>query len=143
MIHLDPFHHKSEAASALSAEQIIRLFLSEDETIAKYAVAGEYVPGYCIVPSDADLMQIDLGGCLEDTLHRLLEEKDEHPELSSLSPDDVVRMVMLADQDVDLDEGESEEEDGALDTDTGYSIYIDLGYRIHGPLLNVEKVGSY
>lgn len=132
MIHSEPFHHKSETASALSAEQIIRLFLSDDETIAKYAVADEYVPGYCIIPSDEDLMQIDLAGCLEDTLHRLLEEKIKYPELDDLSPDDVVRMVMLADQDDDENEEDPE-----------YRIYIDLRYRIHGPLLDVDIVGLH
>lgn len=132
MIHAEPFHHTGEAASAMSAEQIIRLFLSDDETIARYIVAGEYISGYCIVPSDEDLMQIDLAGCLEDTLHRLLEKKGEHPELASLSPNDVVRMVMLASQDDDENEEDPE-----------YRVYIDLGYRIHGPLLDVDKVGSH
>ena len=56
----------------LSAEEIIRLFLFEDETVAEYTVGGEYVPGYCIVPADKDLLRIDLNGCLENTLHRLL-----------------------------------------------------------------------
>jgi hypothetical protein len=115
----------------LSAEEIIRLFLSDDETIAEYTVGGEYVPGYCIVPADKDIMRIDLGGCLENTLHRLLEEKNEHPELDSLSPDDVVRMVMLADQDTDSDD-DDEEDDRSFD--------IDLGYRLHGPILDIFAV---
>lgn len=116
----------------MSAEQIIRLFLSDDETIARYIVAGEYISGYCIVPSDEDLMQIDLAGCLEDTLHRLLEEKDEHPELDDLSPDDVVRMVMLADQNTYPNETEAEKDYGPFD--------IDLGYRLHGPILDICTV---
>lgn len=116
----------------LSAEEIIRLFLSDDETIAEYTVGGEYVPGYCIVPADKDLMRIDLNGCLEDTLHRLLEEKNEHSELDNLSPDDVVRMVMLADQDTGPDDDEIEENYGSLD--------IDLGYRLHGPILDICTV---
>lgn len=116
----------------LSAEEIIRLFLFDDETVAEYTVGGEYVPGYCIVPADKDLLRIDLNGCLENTLHHLLEEKDEHPELDSLSSDDVVRMVMLADQDADPDDDEIEENYGSLD--------IDLGYRLHGPILDICTV---
>jgi len=132
MIHSEPFHHNGEAASAMSAEQIIRLFLSDDETIAEYTVGGEYVPGYCIVPADKDLLRIDLNECLEDTLHRLLEEKNSHPGLDGLSPSDVVRMVMLADQNTDPDEDEVEKDYGSFD--------IDLGYRLHGPILDICTV---
>ena len=116
----------------LSAEEIIRLFLFEDETVAEYTVGGEYVPGYCIVPADKDLLRIDLNGGLENTLHRLLEEKDKHPELDNLSPDDVVRMVMLADQNTYSDEDEAEKDYGSFD--------IDLGYRLHGPILDTCTV---
>lgn len=116
----------------LSAEEIIRLFLFEDETVAEYTVGGEYVPGYCIVPADKDLLRIDLNGCLENTLYRLLEEKDKHPELDNLSPDDVVRMVMLADQNTYSDEDEAEKDYGSFD--------IDLGYRLHGPILDICTV---
>ena len=125
-------YERLQKEPVLSAEEIIRLFLFENEAVAEYTVGGEYVPGYCIVPADKDLLRINLNECLKNTLHRLLKEKDKHHELDNLSPDDVVRMVMLADQNTYPDEAEVEKNYEPFD--------IDLGYRLHGPILDICTV---
>lgn len=98
----------------------------EDETIAEYTVAGNYTMGYCLVPSDLDLSYIDVSGCLEETLHRIIDSDEKDPAFCGYSKEEAIAAVMLADQ-----EPAEEDEEG---------VEIDLGYRIHGPLLSINLI---
>ena len=110
----------------LDEVSFLRKLASDDETIAGYTVAGSYYMGYCLVPGDLDLRNIDVGGCLEETLHRIIEKDEKDPAFCGYSTDEAVAAVMLADK----DPAEEDEEE----------IEIDLGYRIHGPLLTFDLV---
>lgn len=106
--------------------------LHEGEAFAEFTVEGQYTSGLCIVPDDKPVEQLDIAGCLEETLHRIIEEKRyadneaqiNHPFYSE-SEADLIGSILMADQ-------EPEEE---LD-----SVEIDLGYRIHGCLTSFERV---
>ena len=80
--------------------------------------------GYCLIPSDVNLRNIDVGGCLEETLHRIIDRDEKDPAFCGYSKEEAVAAVMLADKDP-----AEEDEEG---------IEIDLGYRIHGPLLTFD-----
>ena len=62
----------------LKPVEILQSMLLPDETISTYVIANEYHKYYCISQKD----KTDLGGFLEDTLHRLLDfqydEEDIH-----------------------------------------------------------------
>ena len=108
--------------------------LRDGEAIAEFAVGGYYTLGYCIVPDDRPTDRLDIVGCLEETLHRIIEEKHMADNQNLVnhaffndSEEELIRRFMLADQDTsDEDEGEETE--------------IDLGYRIHGPLTSFRRV---
>lgn len=80
--------------------------------------------GYCLVPGDSDLRYLDISRCLEETLHRIIDQDNSEPIFCGYSTDEVVAAVMLADKDP-----ADEDEEG---------IEIDLGYRIHGPLMTFD-----
>lgn len=112
--------------------------LREGEAIAEFTVDGYYTPGYCIVPDDRPTDRLDIAGCLEETLHRIIEEKNmaDNQDLVNnvfnhlffnYSAEELIRRFMLADQD-------------SSDEDEGEDIEIDLGYRIHGPLTSFRRV---
>jgi hypothetical protein len=110
--------------------------LRDGEAIAEFTVYGYYyTPGYCIVPDDRPTDRLDIAGCLEETLHRIIEEKHRadnqslvnHPFFND-SEEGLVRQFMLADQDL------SDEDEGKDATE------IDSGYRIHGPLISFRRV---
>lgn len=106
--------------------------LHEGEALAEFTVEGWYSPGLCIIPDDKPVERLDIAGCLEETLHRIIEEKRyadneaqiNHPFYSE-SEADLIGSILMADQ----DPGEE------LD-----SVEIDLNYRIHGCLTSFERV---
>ena len=106
--------------------------LREGEALAEFTVEGQYTSGLCIIPDDKPIEQLDISGCLEETLHRIIEEKryadneaqTDHP-FYLQSEEDLIGSILMADQD-------PEEE---LD-----SVEIDLGYRIHGCLTSFRRI---
>lgn len=110
----------------LDEVSFLRKLASDDEAIAGYTVAGNYNMGYCLIPSDLDLKNIDVGGCLEETLHRIIDQDERNPAFCRLFERRSYCSVMLADKDP-----AEEDEEG---------IEIDLGYRIHGSLLTFDLV---
>ena len=106
--------------------------LREGEALAEFTVEGQYTSGLCIIPDDKPVEQLDISGCLEETLHRILEEKryvdanmQIHHPFYSEAEEDLIWAILKADQ-------EPEKE---LD-----SLEIDLNYRIHGCLTSFERV---
>lgn len=106
--------------------------LHEGEAFAEFTVEGQYTSGLCIVPDDKPVEQMDIAGCLEETLHRIIEEKryadanmQIHHPFYSETEERLILSILMADQ-------EPEEE---LD-----SVEIDLGYRIHGCLTSFARV---
>lgn len=108
----------------LDEVSFLRKLASDDAAIAAYTVAGNYNMGYCLIPSDLDLRNIDVGGCLEETLHRIIDQDEKDPAFCGYSKEEAIAAVMLADKEP-ADENEE-------------VIEIDLGYRTHGPLLTVN-----
>ena len=101
----------------------LKKLLSDDEAIASFTVEGEYTPGYCIIPNEMDISHIAFDTCLDETLHRILDDVDG----PAAEAEKLIRYVLLADT----------EKPDAEDDDV---IEIDLGFRIHGPILSVEHV---
>ncbi len=93
--------------------KIIKELCGEGEHVCRFGVTSQYFEHYVIVP-DGDIAYIDLGGCLEDTLHRLIDSGYE----------DEIYGILGAEKDADFD-------DDAVD--------IDLGYAIDGQILYMEK----
>lgn len=113
-------------------EQMKKL-LCDGEALAEFTVEGYYRPGYCIVPDNVETDRLDIAGCLEETLHRLLDEKCRVDDLGltehsffSETEEEVVRSFLLADKDDEENEDEVTE--------------IDLGYRIHGSMTSFHRV---
>ena len=104
----------------------LKSVLNEDEAIAEFTVTGTRQTGYCIVPADVSSEYIDITGCLEETLHRIIEAEDQSGVPSDAVTDETIRSVLLADK------KEDEDENGSLE--------IDLGYRIHGQIMTVKRV---
>ena len=104
----------------------LKSVLNEDEAIAEFTVAGMYQPGYCIIPAGVSTEYLDIAGCLEETLHRILEANDQSGVPSNAVKDETIRSVLLADKE---DAGDDEE-----------VTEIDLGYRIHGPLMTFKRL---
>lgn len=102
--------------------------LHDDEALACYTVAGNYAEWYCIVPNDKDTNLLDISGCLEETLHRILEANSEKgdPVECSHSPEEIVYGVLGADRE-EYEDGED-------------LIEIDLGYHLHGPLSSFRRI---
>ena len=104
----------------------LKALLNEDEAVAEFTVAGMYQPGYCIIPAGIQAEHLDIAGCIEETLHRIIEADDQSGVPSDAVTDETIRSVLLADK------KEDEDENG--------SIELDLGYRIHGPITTVKRV---
>lgn len=98
--------------------------LQDDEALARIVIDGCYDERYVIVPDDKPVEFIDLGGCLEETLHRLLDVKERDWPEGYESIDEVIFACLGATKSL-------------IDDDEG--IDIDLGYRMHS-LLSVERV---
>ena len=104
----------------------LRSVLHEDEAIAEFTVTGMYQPGYCIIPAGIPTEYIDIAGCIEETLHRIMEADDQSGVPSNAVNNETIRSVLLADTE------EDEDENGSLE--------IDLGYRIHGQIVTFKRV---
>lgn len=93
---------------------ILNDLCNEDEVILHYTTSEDcYVLRDFIAPSDKDIRYLDIGGCLEETLHRLIDAK---------ANDEDILFIMGA-----------KKGDAHNDLDT----YIDLNYVIPGELLNI------
>lgn len=110
----------------MDTSEWLKSVLNEDEAIAEFTVTGTRQTGYCIVPADVSSEYIDITGCLEETLHRIIEAEDQSGVPSDAVTDETIRSVLLADK------KEDEDENGSLE--------IDLGYRIHGQIMTVKRV---
>ena len=113
----------------------MKKLLCDGEALAEVTAEGYYRPGYCIVPDNVETDRMDIAGCLEETLHRLLDEKCRVDDLGltehsffSETEEEVVRSFLLADKDDKKDENEDEITE------------IDLGYRIHGPMTSFHRI---
>ena len=104
----------------------LKSVLCVDEAVAEFTVAGMYQPGYCIIPAGIPTEYLDIAGCLEETLHRIIETDDQSGVPSNAVKDETIRSVLLADKE---DAGDDEE-----------VTEIDLGYRIHGPLMTFKRL---
>lgn len=107
----------------------LKSVLNEDEAIAEFTVAGMYQPGYCIIPAGVSTEYLDIAGCLEETLHRILDVEDKSGVPSKSIKEDTVRSILIADKEVNE---EDEDEDAIVE--------IDLGYRIHSPIISFTRV---
>lgn len=113
-------------------ENLGNYLLHEGEALAKFGVEGQYTTGLCIIPDDKPVEQLDIAGCLEETLHRILEvkryvdnkEQINHP-FCWKSEEDLIWSILMANQ-------EPAEESDCTE--------IDLGYRIHGCLTSFQRV---
>ena len=99
------------------------LSVGEDESLAEFSLTGYYTPFHCVVPK-CDLENLDIYGCLEDTLHRIWDSADEESaeerkerigEILGAIPDSEVYDVLNEEQ-IENDE----------------LLYIDLGYVLPG-----------
>ncbi len=46
---------------------------ADDEVICAYAITTSYIPYFFLAPKGKEISMVDISGCLEETLHRLLE----------------------------------------------------------------------
>lgn len=99
------------------------LSVNEDESLAEFGLTGQYVPFHCVVPK-CEPENLDISGCLEDTLHRIWDSVDEESteerkeriaDILGAIPDSEVYDV-LNDEQIENDE----------------LLYIDLGYVLPG-----------
>lgn len=93
------------------------LSLLENEAIGTYAYFGSYREYNMIIPKDEPIGKIDIMGCIEETLHRILDNK---------GTEDDIRRILGAQKREEVDMDIVEEND---------IIDIDLGYVIPGSLL--------
>ena len=97
----------------LSEVDILKILCHENKAVYEYLLEGDYYnTRNAIGPKDSD----DIGGMLEYTLHLLIDSGME----------DKVGWIMGAEKDI----YEEDEDD--------YTIYVDLGYTIGGPILRWE-----
>lgn len=106
-------------------EHTIEQYFRNGDAIALFTVEGEYRPLYCLVPDDQPVERLDLAGCLEETLHVILE-KEEANGHSKSDAEEAVWAVMGARK----REEKEEDEDSLID--------IDLGYVLPGPILSFQ-----
>lgn len=91
----------------------------EDERLASFVTdSNVYVLHYFIIPKDTDIDHADIAGCIEDTLHRLIDA----------GKDDLYIADMLGAVKITEDNPYNEEKD----------TYIDLDYFIKGHLYNIH-----
>lgn len=110
-------------------EEWLKGLLNEDEAIAEFTTAESYQTGYCIVPAYIPVENLDIAGCLEETLHRILDVEDKSGVPSKSVKEDTVRRILIADKEVNE---EDEDEDEIVE--------IDLGYRIHSHITSFTRV---
>ena len=90
-------------------ERVVKFFTTKSPVFNTGAILSEM-----IVPKDVDISRLDLGACLENTLHRLLDNGAMDDEIEEITG------MVLADDD---------EED----------TYIDLGYVLPGHLMQIVE----
>lgn len=54
------------------------LNIGSDEAIGTYAFTGDYDEYSFIIPKDQSIDRIDIAGCIEETLHRILNNGGKH-----------------------------------------------------------------
>lgn len=115
---LNNIRHFYVALSLTNADALN--LVNEDEEIAYFTTdANYYVKRSFIIPKTPDIDYLDIAGCIEDTLHRLIE----------IGMSDEGIFEMLGAEKITEDNPFNEEED----------YYIDLDYFIKGHLLSVFK----
>ena len=87
-----------------TAKRTLSGLLTEGENVAMYVLEGEYVCRYCI---ESDFSN-DIGGALEETLHRLLQY--------DFSPEEIYEITGMS------------QEEGTISIDLGYSMPSLLSY---------------
>lgn len=92
--------------------------LQDGEVIAEYSITGQYIERHCIISLRSD----DIHGALEDTLHRILDNK---------GPEEVYR-IMGARIPEDDEWPELEEYDEF--------VHLDLGYVLDGQIVYFKKL---
>lgn len=98
----------------------ISTFYDEDERVASFVTdKNYYVKRFFIIPKSPDIDYIDIAGCIEDTLHRLIDaDMDDEGIFEVLGAEKIT-------------------EDNPFDEDEDY--YVDLDYFIKGHLLQIFK----
>lgn len=104
--------------------EILESIMSADDAIARYSVEGAYTSFYCLMPYDKTSDRIDISGCMEDTLHRLVDDLEHHG-ASIQEVEYTVYQVMGARQRTEADGDEVHN--------------IDLGYVLDGQVLSFER----
>lgn len=100
--------------------EVLKKLLSDGEYIAMYHTTCSFLNHYCIVP-DMLLEHADILGCIEDTLHRLID----------IGLSDVCIYSIL---------GAEKPPEDEPDYDANEFIEIDLSYGIFGELIDITKV---
>ena len=95
------------------------LNVASDEAIGSYAFTGDYDEYNLIIPKGQSIERIDIAGCLEQTLHRIIDNGGTEMDIRSI----------LGARKRDSLNMEDYEEDELTD--------IDLGYVLPGMLLYV------
>lgn len=107
-----------ESYSHIDPVENLEMIKDEDDGIAEFATLGSYINFYCLVPYASDYdpndYRGDIAGCLEYTLHKLIDNGYE---------DNVGKVMGAFKRDYDNEWQNEQEEYGEL-------INIDLGYCI-------------
>lgn len=104
----------------------LKAYLTRMRRLPNLQLPGCVRQGIVLSPRMFSSEYIDMAGCLEETLHRIMEADDQSGVPSDAVTDETIRSVLLADK------KEDEDENGALE--------IDLGYRIHGQIMTFKRV---
>lgn len=110
----------------LDEVSFLRKLASDDEGNRRIHSSRKLQYGLLPYSKQIGLKNIDVGGGLEETLHRIIDQDERNPAFCGYSKEEAIAAVMLADKDP-----AEEDEEG---------IEIDLGYRIHGSLLTFDLV---
>lgn len=85
------------------------LNIGSDEAIGTYAFTGDYDEYSFIIPKDQSIDRIDIAGCIEETLHRILNnggtETDIRSILGARKRDSLNMEVFEEDELTDIDLG--------------------------------------
>jgi len=100
------------------AFDVLKKECAEDEQIVAFHSSDKPYTVYHFIAPKEDLSRVDLAGCIEDTLHRLLDADCD---------DEMIAYLMNAVQETECEQEEYPDE----------FISIDLGYVIPGQIMNV------
>nr|WP_076777778.1 hypothetical protein [Lachnoclostridium phocaeense] len=101
--------------------------LEEDETLVDYTISSCYATYHCIMQRNGT----DLGGALEDTLHRIIDMDGDAEDIQRIMGAVIPEIPKKAEEDAGEAWLKETYPDGYLD--------LDLGYIIPGCILTMEK----